>query len=158
MENASKALLMAASILIGVVILTLGVYLYTSFSESANNMKKQMEDNQIANFNNQFLLYEGKTDLTIYDVYTVANLAIESNKKYELQDEGIKVVLTAEGINKVNIIENNENSLEYTKFIDNYMYASGEHFGKDVIELKKFKCSINILEKKKENVIIKEEL
>ena len=143
MENASKALLMAASILIGVVILTLGVYLYTSFSESANNMKKQMEDNQIANFNNQFLLYEGKTDLTIYDVYTVANLAIESNKKYELKDEGIQVVL-----NNVNIIdtENNKNSLEYTEFIDNYMYVSGTHNNKDVIELKKFTCSIEMNE------------
>ena len=44
MENASKALLMAASVLVGVVILSLAVYLYISFSGSANEIGKQMEE------------------------------------------------------------------------------------------------------------------
>lgn len=84
MENASKALLMAASVLIGVVILSLAVYLFTSFSGSVNEMEGQIEEGQLEQFNNKFTSYAGKDNLTIYDVITVANLAIENNKNYDL--------------------------------------------------------------------------
>lgn len=88
MENASKALIMAASVLIGIVIMSLAVYLYTSFSSSVNEMNRQMEQGQLQQFNNQFTSYEakGKT-LTIYDVITITNMAKENNKQYELTEQ-----------------------------------------------------------------------
>ena len=84
MENASKALLMAASVLIGTIILSLAAYLYISFSSSANEMGKQMEEGQLQQFNNRFTSYVDKEDLTIYDVVTVANLARDNNRYYGL--------------------------------------------------------------------------
>ena len=83
MENASKALIMAASVLIGVLILSLAVYLFVTFGASSAQMHKQIDENRLNEFNTQFTSYEGKSGLTIYDVITVANLATENNKNYE---------------------------------------------------------------------------
>lgn len=83
MENASKALLMAASVLIGILILSLAVYLFVSFGSTSAEMHQQIETQQIAQFNSQFTSYEVK-NCTIYDIVTVANLATENNIYYEL--------------------------------------------------------------------------
>lgn len=83
MENASKALFIAAGVLIGILILSLAVYLIVSFGSNSAEIHKQNIEQQIAQFNNQFISYEGK-ECTIYDVVTVANLATENNKYYEL--------------------------------------------------------------------------
>lgn len=83
MENASKALMMAAGILIGVAILSLAVYLFVSFGSASAEIHEQNDANRINEFNTQFTSYVGKEDITIYDVITVANLATENNIKYE---------------------------------------------------------------------------
>ncbi len=84
MENASKALIMAASILIGIMILSLMVYLFTTFGATSAELHKQQATDRLNQFNSQFTSYEDKSGLTIYDVATVANLATENNKYYEL--------------------------------------------------------------------------
>lgn len=83
MENASKALLMAAGVLIGLLILSLAVYLFASFGTTSAEIHKQNEENQLNQFNGQFTSYVGKEGITIYDVVSVANLATESNIYYE---------------------------------------------------------------------------
>ncbi len=83
MENAAKALIMAAGILIGILILSLAVYLFVTFGSTSKELHKQQEEQQLAQFNTQFTSYETKTDNTIYDVITVANLATENNRYYE---------------------------------------------------------------------------
>ena len=83
MENASKALLMAAGVLIGVLILSLAAYLFVYFGSTSQQIHEQNEENQINEFNSKFTSYVGKDNITIYDVITVANLATENNKKYE---------------------------------------------------------------------------
>ncbi len=83
MENASKALLMAAGVLIGMLVISLAVYLFISFGSTSAEIHKQNEEQQIAQFNSQFVSYEEKR-CTIYDVVTVANLATENNIYYEL--------------------------------------------------------------------------
>jgi len=105
LENASKALIMAAVILISVVILSLAVYLFTYFGSYSKGVEEEVRDNQIAQFNSQFLSYDRKIKpvydndgnfkknvggLTIYDVITLANLAREYNKENELVDENVK--------------------------------------------------------------------
>ncbi len=83
MENASKALLMAAGVLIGIMILSLAVYLFLNFGGTSAQISQIAEENQIAQFNSQFLTYEGKENVTIYDVISMANLATQNNKRYE---------------------------------------------------------------------------
>ena len=85
MENASKALIMAAGILIGVLILSLAAYLIATFGASSAEIQRINEDKIIAEFNSQFTVYDGRNDLTIYDVLTVTSYAIENNNKYGLE-------------------------------------------------------------------------
>lgn len=86
MENASKALLMAAGVLIGVLILSFLAYLFSTYSASADSVQKQIELGQKQDFNNKFLEYDGRTDLTIYDINTVINMADDSNKNYGFEN------------------------------------------------------------------------
>ncbi len=68
MENASKALLMAAGVLIGIMVLSLAVYLFVTFGSTSAQMHQQKEQDQLNQFNSQFTSYEGKEDITIYDI------------------------------------------------------------------------------------------
>ena len=54
MENASKALLLAAEVLIGVLVLTLGMYLYINFSATSKQVQEENTRTQINIFNAQF--------------------------------------------------------------------------------------------------------
>ena len=94
MENASKALLMAAGVLIGVLILSLGVYLFVNFSQHASQTYDQIKEDQINQFNSEFVALQGK-NITIYDVISVVRKAREYNEVNEVNDEdnGIKVTL-----------------------------------------------------------------
>lgn len=85
MENASRALLMAAGVLVGILVLTLAVYLFISFGTTSAELHKQNYEQQLEQFNSQFTVYEGKDDVTIYDVVTAANLATENNIYYEFE-------------------------------------------------------------------------
>ena len=60
MENASKALIIAAEVLIGVMVLTLGVYLYVSFSQTANEVVEKTAEQQLIQFNTQYTVYEDR--------------------------------------------------------------------------------------------------
>ena len=59
MENASKALLMGAEILVGVMIISIGVYLFNTLGQYSAETAANMEQKQIDSFNQQFLTYYG---------------------------------------------------------------------------------------------------
>ena len=86
MENASKALIMAAEVLVGVIIISIGVALFTIFSNYSRSTAMQVEQTQIAEFNNNFLKYEDK-DITAHDIISVANLAKQNNINYGIDDQ-----------------------------------------------------------------------
>ncbi len=87
MENASKALLMAAGVLIGMMVLSLMVYLFVSFGSTSREIREEQAQKQLNQFNTQFTSYMGTTN-TIYDVVTIANLATRNNIDYELEYRG----------------------------------------------------------------------
>ena len=85
MENASKALLMAGGVLIGILILSLAAYLFVDFGSTSAEIHRQNEEKQITEFNSKFTSYEGYKDkdgnwqITIYDIITLAGYAKENN-------------------------------------------------------------------------------
>lgn len=97
MENASKALVMAGGVLIGILIISIGVYLFNSFSVYSEENYKIIEDIQIAEFNNKFLKYYGTKknengvdvpiECTIHDIVNLANLAQRNNIENQLIEE-----------------------------------------------------------------------
>lgn len=120
MENASKALLMAAGVLIGIMVLSLAVYLYANFSQIYADMNAQNESQKLAQFNTQYTVYEHRTDLTIYDILTIISYAKENNQNlkdengvvYSGEEENIiSVTLKRGGSTIQNAQEKNKNDL-----------------------------------------------
>lgn len=100
MENASKALIMAASVLLGLMIISVGVALFNTFSEFSRDTLSKVEEKSIAEFNNNYIKYYGSVSsgkdgqelikpipVTAHDIVSVANLAKQNNEKYELENQ-----------------------------------------------------------------------
>ncbi len=97
MENASKALLMAGGVLIGILILSLAVYLFITFGAESKEIHAQIEERQLTQYNAQYTIYSGRNDITIYDIVSVANLAKENNDYYQYYGnftDGYKVIVS----------------------------------------------------------------
>lgn len=92
MENASTALIIAATILVGVLIISTGVYLFTHFGENTKEINKRMEQAQIDQINVQFTKYAGVTTCSAHDIVSIANLA----KQYNTEN-GFTSPVTEEG-------------------------------------------------------------
>lgn len=82
MENASKALLMAAGILVGILILSLMVTLFMSSRELSHRYEETKESESIQQFNVNFTKYIGQ-ELTIHQVVTICNFAKKENNKIQ---------------------------------------------------------------------------
>lgn len=59
MENASKALLIAGAILLCILIIAIGMYIYNSAQSTITESMNSMSTQEIEAFNNQFAGYEG---------------------------------------------------------------------------------------------------
>lgn len=95
MENASNALLIAGGVLIGVLILSLAVYLFADFGAKSADINQRTAEQQLTQFNSKFTVYESKENKwTIYDIITVAGYAHENNKYYTDEDSSGKVDTT----------------------------------------------------------------
>lgn len=79
MENAVKALFIATGVLIGIMILSLGINLYSSLNGYVESVNEDMVNAEILQFNEQYFKYID-ADLTIHDVVTAANTAFENNR------------------------------------------------------------------------------
>lgn len=82
MENASKALLMAGGVLIGILVLSLIAYLFIYFGSQSQDFRDTMNQKQLTKYNAQYIIYDGRSNLTIYDVVTAINIAFENNVKH----------------------------------------------------------------------------
>ncbi len=88
MENASKALIIAATVLIAVLILSIGAYLFTYYSQIAYENEQNKINQSLVQYNTKFEKYEDK-QLTIQDVLTITNLAKDYNERKSV--DGINV-------------------------------------------------------------------
>lgn len=87
MENATKALLLAAGVLITIIVITLGVTLYSTFSNQTRGYSQVISNNQVQKFNSRFIVFLGRKDITALEVVTAINLGKEYNVKILLDKE-----------------------------------------------------------------------
>lgn len=86
MENAVKALYIAAGVLITVMVLSLAAVLYASLQGYVDNTNKQIKFNSVNSFNTKYLNYinisngEKQFDLRIQDIITIASATYENNR------------------------------------------------------------------------------
>lgn len=117
MENASKALIMAGGVLIGILVLSLAVYLFANFGATAANIHSQIEEQQVVEFNAQFTKYQ--QNATIYDIITLNNLAKQNNENYN-DDSNYSITISIDNSqlngSEKELIESNTNNGNLTYF------------------------------------------
>ena len=116
MENASKALIMAAEILIGVILLTLMVFLFRAMANFSDTVNSNIATKNINEFNIGFEQYRVKPGLMVQDIISMGNLA----KQYNEQMESIPIEVIAYGVEaKYRNVHKLTDELSY-EFIRNY--------------------------------------
>ena len=156
MENASKALLMAAGILMGILVLSLAVFLFANFGSTSSQIRSDITSNQLTQFNTQFTIYAGRNDITIYDIISVANLAKENNKNSDSKIH-VKVIGISSSGYKVNEFQDSDEA-DIKKAMNEFSNTTSDENGNTVIE-SKFKCEkINYNENGKVSTIIFEKI
>ena len=93
MENASKALLIAASVLIVILLIAFSVSIFNSTSGTKDNVEKTMTATEIATFNNRFSAYAGSVK-SAAQAKALANVVIAHNATAE---DAKKVTLDVNG-------------------------------------------------------------
>ena len=146
MENASNALIIAGGVLIGVLILSLAVYLFADFGSTSAEINKKTEEQQLVQFNSKFTTYEStEKKWTVYDVVTVAGYARENNKYYtDSESDGLvdntyfennyKITVRFESINGTT-----DNLQNYST---DYYNNAIQDDQKNVTELPRYSCNI----------------
>ena len=84
MENASKALVMAGSILIGLLVLGALILLFNNLSSYQNADIQNTRQAQVVEFNNEFTTYI-REDVRGNELYSLLNRIIDYNKRKTLE-------------------------------------------------------------------------
>ncbi len=79
MENASKAFIMAATMLLGLMIISVGVALFQSFSDLGRDTIQKVENYKISEWNNTYLKYYGTTEVEGTKKRRIKNRTNQSN-------------------------------------------------------------------------------
>lgn len=121
MENASKALIMAAEVLIGVLIISAAVFIFNNMSTFSITINENLEANNVYEFNNKFEEYTDKETITPQDVISLMNLARDYNYKYNEN----RIIINLKNTTRYNSLYKFETSTENlkeskNKFIEEY--------------------------------------
>lgn len=123
MENASKALLIAASVLVGVMLLSIAAYLFSIFGGFSSEIASKLTEKEITEFNTRFYQYEGK-ECRAHDIVTISNLAKENNIKYEYTNfdtsKPYYIEVSVNGIEGKNHNFEQKTEEDYAEFMKDY--------------------------------------
>lgn len=99
MESANKALFMAAEVIVGVMIISIAVFLFQTFANYSASNNEKVEQAIVDTFNNNFFKYfgtyigtDGKsrpTEVTIHEIVTLAKFANETNESFGLARQSV---------------------------------------------------------------------
>lgn len=108
MENASKALLLGGGVLIGLIVISIGVFLFVSYKGNTIGFTQTMEANELKKFNVNFTKFEGRDDITIQEIVTLLNF-VEQYEKENKTHIQIAIGDIPDIINYINNIVTQEN-------------------------------------------------
>ncbi len=74
MENISKALLIAAGVLIGILVLTIAVYLFINFGKTSREYAEKLNKIEIQKYNGNFDKFIGRDDITAQEIVTTISI------------------------------------------------------------------------------------
>ena len=100
MENASKALVMAGSVLLALIVIGAFMLMLTNLTDYQEKTDTVIEQQQIVEFNNQFSTYD-RTNLRGNDMLSLMNRIIDYNTRKTVEGVGFqKMEIIIKGIDK----------------------------------------------------------
>lgn len=100
MENASKALIMAGSVLLALIVIGAFMLMLTNLTDYQEKTGTVIEQQQIVEFNNQFSTYD-RTNLRGNDMLSLMNRIIDYNTRKTVEGVGFqKMKIIIKGIDK----------------------------------------------------------
>ena len=109
MENASKALIIAGAILLSILIIAIGIYIFNGANSTITDSMTSMSTQEIEAFNNQFLSYDGKQSGSNVKAL-IGRLIANANTYKEEPNKIPSIVTTADGVD----VGKNEASKTYS--------------------------------------------
>jgi maltose-binding protein MalE len=143
MENAAKALTIAGGILIAMMVISLGVYLFINARDVGTSYEKSMETAELQKFNSNFTTFEGREDITIQEIVTIAKFV----KQYKEQTE-IDVEVNLQG--KGNLADKSE-----LYFVEELIEKESTYIELGQVKIKYYKCEIEYVEEKVKSITFK---
>ena len=101
MENASQALIIAGTVLLAMIVLSVGLYLVVNYSKISASYEQKKVVEEIRKFNTNFTKYITRTDITAQEIITLKNFAKSYDEKngtntsvicQGLGDDGVKFI------------------------------------------------------------------
>ena len=87
MENASKALIIAGSLLIGLLIISALVLMFSNLTAYQKTNTETTRESQIVEFNNQYETYN-RQDVRGSELYSLLNIVIDYNRRESTEGTG----------------------------------------------------------------------
>ncbi len=130
MENASKALIMAGSVLLALIVIGAFILMFSNLNDYQEKNDTAIEQQQIVEFNNQFSTYD-RTGLRGTDMLSIMNRIIDYNSRKTTEDIGFqKMKITIKGIDR-NILQ----SLRYETSGSNLLIKKNTYTQDDLSEI-----------------------
>ena len=111
MENASKALIIAGSVLIAILLISLGLFIFKSTSGATDQTQKLGETLEVQQFNSQFLKYCGDS-VKGSQVRTLCEVIIAHNAN---SDNKVSININNSTTNAPDIISNHRDNIITSK-------------------------------------------
>lgn len=125
MENASKALLIAAAVLIVILLIAFGMRIFNSTGDTSGQAEQTASSTSMQTFNAQFTAYKGKiTGTSFRNLVSVVNTSNKGNPQHIVTMDASKWAITdSEGTKIANILTSDKNqyklSSQASELLDN---------------------------------------
>lgn len=157
MENASNALIMAGGILLGIMILSFGIILFSIFGSFTKEQQEEISSVNLYQFNSQFTKYEGDGN-TAHDIVTIINLVKTINdpnntNMSQREFAPVSVIVNHIQPNSLGFSTMRENDTQHVseENLRNFLKYSYDAEGKPI---RTYSCSVNYNNQGKVNQIL----
>lgn len=79
MENAAKSIIMVGGVIIGTMVMSIMIYLFSVFGTFSGEMSEKMNAKKYLQFNNNYFQYQGRIDITAQEIKSIINFTKEHN-------------------------------------------------------------------------------
>ena len=147
MENASKAILIAGGMLLGVVLLGLMVYLFRAGAGLGQAYDSKSEQEEILSFNSEVEKYVISEEILPQDIVSLANFVYNNNRKnefntsvsiaVEVRAESGKIykILPTDTLKSNCFLDNSNNNFSFAEFLKKYTekVESTDEYGRTIM-------------------------